>query len=284
MSLSPGHPREGSLPPGGKPRSANGTPARSGAGVGFLALLLVGWEVAARLSGAKAALFPPPSAVAATLVTMLADGRVFRPLAESMVRLALGYGAALVLAVGLGVSMGYSRIVYNLFEPLVELARPIPKPALVAPLIFFLGLGDVMKVTVVALGVFFPILINTIQGVRGLEPGYVETARTFGAGTASILRKIMLPAALPQILAGMHISLGIGFVLVIIAEMISADGGLGFAIVNAQRSFRVKEMYAWVVVLAITGYAMNEMFLMLRTRLLHWHRDYDALERSAAQA
>ena len=81
----------------------------------------------------------------------------------------------------------------------------------------------------------------------------------------------------------MHISLGIGFVLVIIAELISADGGLGFAIVNAQRSFRVREMYAWVVVLAITGYAMNELFLLLRTRLLHWHRDYEALERSAAQ-
>jgi ABC-type nitrate/sulfonate/bicarbonate transport system permease component len=253
-------------------------------GVGFLALVIVAWEVAARMSGAKAAMFPPPSAVAATLATMLADGRIARPLVESLVRLAAGYAAALVLAVGLGVTMGYSRIAHNLFEPLVELIRPIPKPALVAPLIFFLGLGDAMKVTVVALGVFFPILVNTIQGVRGIERGYVEAARTFGFGTVTILGKVMLPAALPQIFAGMHISLGIGFVLVIIAELISADGGLGFAIVNAQRSFRVKEMYAWVVVLAVTGYAMNELFLLLRARLLAWHRDYDSLERTAAQA
>ena len=191
--------------------------------------------------------------------------------------------AATVAAVALGVTMGYSRAIYNLFEPLVELTRPIPKAALVAPLIFFLGLGDLMKVTVVALGAFFPILINTIQGVRGLEPELIFTARTFGAGTSSILAKIVLPAASPQIFAGMHISLGIGFVLVIIAEMISADGGLGFAIVNAQRSFRVREMYAWVVVLAVTGYAMNSLFMMARGRFLHWNRNYEALEHSANQ-
>jgi ABC-type nitrate/sulfonate/bicarbonate transport system permease component len=258
--------------------------AGRGLGVAFLIFLLLAWEAAARISGTKAALFPPPSVVVTTLLTMLAQGEIFRPLAESMYRLCLGYGIALVMAVGLGVTMGYSRIVYNLFEPLVELARPIPKAALVSPLIFFLGLGDLMKVSVVALGVFFPILINTIQGVRGLDPEFVETARTFGVGTGSILRKIVLPAALPQIFAGMHISLGIGFVLVIIAEMISADGGLGFAIVNAQRSFRVREMYAWVVVLAVTGYAMNGLFLMLRGRLLHWHRDYETLEQSAVPA
>ena len=141
-----------------------------------------------------------------------------------------------------------------------------------------------MKVTVVALGVFFPILINTIQGVRSLEPELIVTARTFGARTPTILTKVVLPAASPQIFAGMHISLGIGFVLVIIAEMISADGGLGFAIVNAQRSFRVREMYAWVVILAVTGYAMNGLFMMARRRLLHWNRDYETLQQSAVQA
>jgi len=252
-------------------------------GAGFLVVLLLVWEAAARMSGAKAALFPAPSMVVATLWTMVAEGHIFRPLAVSMLRLGLGYLTALVFAVGLGVTMGYSRAVHNLFEPLVEIMRPIPKVALVSPLIFFLGIGDLMKIAVVALGVFFPILINTIQGVRSLEPELVETARTFGIGTLAILRKIVLPAAAPQVFAGMHISLGMGFILVIIAEMISADSGLGFAIVNAQRSFRVKEMYAWVVVLAITGYAMNGLFMMLRSRLLHWNRDYEALEQSAAQ-
>jgi len=253
-------------------------------GIAFLLLLLLAWEAAARASGARAALFPPPSVVSATLWAMLANGQILQPLAQTLYRLGLGFITATMLAVALGVAMGYSRAIYNLFEPLVELTRPIPKAALVAPLIFFLGLGDLMKVTGVALGAFFPSLSNTSQGVRGLEPELVETARTFGTGTPAILAKIVLPAASPQIFAGMHISLGIGFVLVIIAEMISADGGLGFAIVNAQRSFRVREMYAWVVVLAVTGYAMNSLFMMVRSRLLHWNRDYEALEQSAIQA
>lgn len=255
-----------------------------GLGAGFLVVLLALWEAAARLSGAKAALFPAPSMVAGTLATMIVEGHVFVPLAESMLRLGVGYMAGLALAVALGVAMGYSRALDNLFEPLVELLRPIPKAALVSPLMFFLGIGDLMKVTVVALGVFFPILINTILGVRSVEPELLETARTFGIGTRSMLAKIVLPAASPQIFAGMHISLGMGFVLVIIAEMISADGGLGFAIVNAQRSFRVKEMYAWVVVLALTGYAMNALFMLLRGRILRWKRDSWVLEETAAQA
>lgn len=259
----------------------NGDNAR---GLGFLAASLLVWELAAWLSGARAALFPPPSVVASTLWNMVAEGQIFRPLAQSLVRLGLGYAIATVLAIGLGLAMGYSRAVHCLFEPLVEMLRPIPKAALVAPLIFFMGVGDPMKITVIALGSFFPILINTVQGVRSMGPDLLETAQTYGLGTLAILRKIVLPAASPQIFAGMHISLGMAFVLVVVAEMISADGGVGFAIFNAQRSFRVSEMYAWVVILAATGYAMNALFIILRGRLLHWNRDYDALERSAAQA
>lgn len=251
-----------------------------GRGVGFLLLALAAWEVAARMAGERAALFPPPSVVAATLAQMVVGGSIFGPLVVTVYRLATGYVIAVALAAGFGVSMGYWRPVYNLFEPLIELIRPIPKAALVAPLIFFLGLGDTMKITVIALGAFFPILINTVQGVRALEQEYIDTARTFGASTWAILRKVAIPATLPEILAGMHISLGNSFILVIIAEMISADGGLGFAIANAQRSFHVREMYAWVVVLALTGYALNTVFLVIRHRLLKWNRDYQAVQQS----
>lgn len=258
--------------------------ARRGPGVAFLAHILVAWEIASLSSGIKAVLFPPPSVIFATLISMAGNGQILVPLSETMYRLAFGYGVALCLGVGVGVVMGYSTRVYNLLEPLIELIRPIPKAALVAPLIFFLGFGDPMKISVIALGVFFPILINTIQGVRAIEPEFIQTARTFGCGTFAILRKVVLPATLPQIFAGMHVSLGIAFILVIIAEMISADGGLGYAIALAQRSFRVKEMYAWIFVLAITGYSLNAAFLWLRSAALHWTRDFEALERAAAEA
>jgi ABC-type nitrate/sulfonate/bicarbonate transport system permease component len=241
-------------------------------GVVFLALVLVAWEVLARRGAIKAAFLPPPSTILATLGGLLAGGGVLTPLAETLARFFAGYGIAVALAIATGLLMGYFAAVHDLLNLLVELIRPIPKAALVPPLMLFLGFGDAMKITIVALAVFFPVLINTVQGVRGVDPVLVQTARTFGVSPARILRKILLPAAMPQILAGMHVSLGIGLILVVVAELVSGGSGLGAEIVTMQRSFRVREMYAWVVVLAVTGYALNLVFQQARRRVLHWHR------------
>ena len=179
--------------------------------------------------------------------------------------------------------MGSSAAIYRLFEPLLELLRPIPKAALVPPLMFFIGLGDAMKITIVALAVFFPILLNLVQAVRGIDPELIDTARTLGLSRADVLRKVVLPASLPQLLAGMQISLGVALVVLILAEMVSVGGGIGFGVIDAERSFRVKEMYAWVVASALVGWALNQLFVSWRERLLHWHRDVDVLQRSVLQ-
>jgi ABC-type nitrate/sulfonate/bicarbonate transport system permease component len=255
----------------------------AGRGFGFLLLMLLVWEITSRSLGSKAVVFPPPSVILATLFTMAGDGLVLIPLAESLYRLVAGFGLGLVPAVVLGLLMGSSPAVYRLFEPLIELLRPIPKAALVPPLMFFMGMGDAMKITIVALGVFFPILINTVQGVRGLDPDLLGTARTFGLGRLDTLRKVVLPASLPHVMAGMHISLGLALVVLILAEMVSAGGGIGFGVIDAQRSFRIKEMYAWVVAAALLGYALNALFVKWRERTLHWHRDVDALQRTTLQ-
>jgi ABC-type nitrate/sulfonate/bicarbonate transport system permease component len=166
--------------------------------------------------------------------------------------------------------MGRSPLVHGLLEPLVEVLRPLPKPALLPPLILFLGLGDAMKLTAIGLGVFFPVLVNTIQGVRGTDPVMLDAARTFQHGRAATLWKVVLPSALPLILAGMRISLGIGLVLVVIAEMMAGTGGIGFLIIDMQRSFRIPDMYAWIVILAVLGYLLNEAFVRIERRSLHW--------------
>jgi hypothetical protein len=114
-----------------------------------------------------------------------------------------------VLAVGAGLLMGRHAWLHALFEPLLELLRPLPKPALLPPLILFLGLGDAMKLTVIGLGVFFPTLINTLQGVRGVDPVQLDVARTFGHSPRALLLKVVLPAAMPLVLSGMRISLGL---------------------------------------------------------------------------
>jgi ABC-type nitrate/sulfonate/bicarbonate transport system permease component len=127
-----------------------------------------------------------------------------------------------------------------------------------------------MKLTVIGLGVFFPVLINTVQGVRGVDPVLVDTGRTFRCGRAALLFRIVLPAALPLILAGMRVALGLGLILVVIAEMLAGTGGLGYLIIDMQRSFRVKDMYAWIVILAILGYGLNAVFLAIEQRVIHW--------------
>jgi ABC-type nitrate/sulfonate/bicarbonate transport system permease component len=252
-------------------------------GIGFLLLAVLAWELVARNLGDRAGIFPPPSVIFPSLAEMAVDGRLLPALGHTLYRLAAGYLLGLVPAVALGLLMGSSASVYRLFEPLVELLRPIPKPALVPPLMFFLGLGDAMKVTIVALAVFFPILINLVQAVRRMEPELLDAARTFGLGRGATLRKVVLPASLPPLMAGMQISLGLALVVVILAEMIGAGVGIGFGVIDAERSFRVKEMYAWVVATAVTGYLLNFLFEKWRERLLHWHRDIENLQRSALQ-
>jgi ABC-type nitrate/sulfonate/bicarbonate transport system permease component len=239
-------------------------------GVALVLLLLALVEAGVRLGAVNAALVPPPSEVAVRIADIVATGAFVAPLAATLYLLFIAYIGASALAVGLGLLMGRFPAIYNLFEPLIELLRPLPKPALLPPLILFLGLGDLMKSVVVGLAVLFPVLINTIQGVRGVDPVLIDTARTFGYGRLAVLRKVILPAALPLIFAGLRVSLALGLILVVIAEMLAGTGGLGYLILDMQRTFRVQNMYAWLAILAVLGYGLNAGFLALEHRIIHW--------------
>ncbi|WP_374608984.1 ABC transporter permease [Diaphorobacter nitroreducens] len=236
----------------------------------MLLALLALLEFSVRAGWVNAVLVPPPSVVAQRVATVLAAGTLWEPLGRTLYLLAVAYAAGCVLGIGLGVLMGRFRPVHGLLEPLVEVLRPLPKPALLPPLMLFLGLGDTMKITAVSLGVFFPVLINTVQGVRGVDPVLVDVARTFQHSRAALLWKVVLPSAMPLILSGMRIALGIALVLVVVAEMMAGTGGIGYLIIDLQRSFRVVDMYAWVVILSVLGYALNEVFVRIERRAIHW--------------
>jgi ABC-type nitrate/sulfonate/bicarbonate transport system permease component len=148
--------------------------------------------------------------------------------------------------------------------------RPMPKPALVPVLILLLGLGNGMKITVVVLAAFFPVLINTVQGVRAVDPVMTDMARTFGHRGPALLRRVLFPASAPYLFAGMRISLGISLVVVIIAEMISSTGGLGDLILDMQRSFLVTDTYAWLVIVAVLGFGLNLLFRWAERRATFW--------------
>ena len=250
--------------------AACGQRLRSWAGPAVLVSLVLLLELATRAGWVNPVIVPPPTVVAQRVFTVVAAGSVFEPLGRTMYLLTVAYAIGCVLAIALGVLMGRFRRMHGLLEPLVEVLRPLPKPALLPPLMLFLGLGDTMKITAVALGVFFPVLINTIQGVRGTDPVMVDVARTFQHSRVSLLCKVVLPSALPLVLAGMRIALGIALVLVVVAEMMAGTGGIGYLIIDLQRSFRIVDMYAWVVILALLGYALNEVFVRIERRAIHW--------------
>jgi ABC-type nitrate/sulfonate/bicarbonate transport system permease component len=227
-------------------------------------------ELAVRLGKVNGKIIPPPTSIMQRAFEIVASGAFLMPLATTLYLLFAAYLCACAVAIFIGLLMGRFRAVHNLFEPLVELLRPLPKPALLPLLILLLGLGNTMKLTTVGLAVFFPVLINAIQGVRGVDPVLINTARTFGYGRLAILHKVILPAALPIILVGMRVSLALGLILVIITEMLAGTGGLGFLIIDMQRSFKVLDMYAWLVILALVGYVLNEAFVRMERRATYW--------------
>lgn len=240
-------------------------------GFSLIALVLLLWEILARAEMVAAVSFPPFSEVFVTFWRLTFTGTMVLLLIPSLKRLLIGYLLAFGLGVGLGILMGYFRTAYNFLEPITEVLRPIPSPAYIPIAILFFGLGDEMKIFMIAFASFFPILLNTYSGVRSVDLIQINTARTFGLRAGAILRKVIIPAASPQILTGMRISVAVSLILVVISEMVASVDGIGYYILSAQRSFRVREMYAGVLTLGLLGYVLNWLFLKFENSVIHWH-------------
>jgi NitT/TauT family transport system permease protein len=241
-------------------------------GVILIALLLAFWQFSA-VYLVKTPTWPPVTRIFEAWIENIADGTLLKHLAATFWRQMLGYGLAIVLGVGLGLAMGYFRPLYNLFEPLVEVLRPIPGPAYLPILVLFVGIGHEMKVVLILLASLFPILLNTYSGVRSIDRVPFATARTLGLTTLQTFRELVIPAASPQILTGMRISLAISLILAILGEMIVSNDGLGYFTLLAQRTFKVPEMYAGIFTLALFGYVLNRIFLAAEARLVRWHHE-----------
>jgi ABC-type nitrate/sulfonate/bicarbonate transport system permease component len=236
----------------------------------FLLAILALIEIAARTGLVNAAVVPAPTTVALVVAQIVTTGVFVVPVLQTLATLFAGYAVGCALGIVCGVLMGSFRPVYNLFEPLTEMLRPIPKPALLPALILFLGLGSTMKITLVALAAFFPVLISTVQGTRGVDATMIDMARTFGYRPAQILWKIVLPAAAPYFAVGMRVSLGISLVVLVVAEMLAETGGVGAVLIGMQQQFQVRQTYGWLVVLALIGFSLNAFFAWAERRLTFW--------------
>jgi len=244
--------------------------ARPSSGLVLVAGLLVLWEVSARLDWMHTPNWPPLTHVLAALLRDTLTGEIPLLVGGTLWRMAAGLAAGGVVGVAVGMVFAALPLTARLFGPTVELIRPIPIPAVIPPLVLFLGLDNTMKVTVVALTVFFPVLTNTMQGVGAVEADTLAMGRTFGIGPLRRALHITLPAVLPYILAGFRVSLALALVVTVVAEMIAGEQGVGHYLVMMQFAGRAPEMYATVVVLAVLGYLLNRAFLMMERRVIHW--------------
>jgi ABC-type nitrate/sulfonate/bicarbonate transport system permease component len=243
-----------------------------GSGVILILLLLGFWQFSA-LYIMQTPTWPPVTKIFVAWYENVADGTLVVHLLATLWRQMLGYWLAALLGITLGLAMGYYRVFYNLLEPLVEVFRPVPGPAYLPVLVLFVGIGSEMKVTLVLVASLFPILLNTYSGVRSIDPVQFDTARTLGLTTMQTLREVVLPAASPQILTGMRISLAISLILAILSEMIVSNDGLGYFTLLAERTFKVPDMYAGIFTLALFGYVLNRLFLIGEAKILRWHHE-----------
>jgi ABC-type nitrate/sulfonate/bicarbonate transport system permease component len=242
-------------------------------GVLLIVAVLAAWEILTATKTLNYISLPRFSEVVLTGVAFVADGEVLTVLAPTLQRLAIGYGIAIVLGVSLGMLMGTFSAIFNLLEPITEVLRPMPSAAMIPILILFLGLGEETKVSIIVFASTFPILVNTYSGVRAVDPVQINTARTLGLGTPAILWEVVLPAASPYIFTGMRISLAVAFVLAIVSEMLTGGGGLGYFILDTQRTYRVKETYVGIVVIGVLGYVLNLLFLVVQSKVIGWHAE-----------
>jgi ABC-type nitrate/sulfonate/bicarbonate transport system permease component len=239
--------------------------------VSFLALLFL-WEISSRSSHLIQSYFPPVSEIVRSLLHLIFSREVIGHVLATLGRFLTGYLLSAVIAVSLGVLLGHLRFVYAFFEVLIEFLRPMPSVAMIPVAILLLGIGNPMIVAVTIYACTWPILINTIDGVRNIEPTLIDTGRTFGLGRWKILKGIVLPAAMPYIVTGLRISLAIALILVTTSEMVVGGSGLGFFILDEERSLSTTNMYAGIVIVAVLGYGLNRLFLFFEGKAMAWHR------------
>ena len=204
--------------------------------------------------------------------TWLFDG-VKSDLVPSLVRIGSGFGLAVVAGVGAGVILGMLPRLEQALRPLLEFLRATPGVALLPIAVLFLGIGDQMKIFLIALASMWPILLNTVDGVRSVEPTLLQVAATYRLSTTDKIRFIYGPNAAPPIFAGCRLALAIATVVMVVTEMVGSQGGIGWFILDSQRSFNMVAMWSGIVVLGLVGYALNLALRIAEARMLAWYHE-----------
>jgi len=238
------------------------------------ALLLAAWWITSTLN--PSFFFPPLPDILAEFPVTWDFARISAHVFPSLGRLAIAYFAAVVIGVLLGILLGLSRIARGLTEAILEFMRATPPTAMVPVIMLFLGIGDTMRVVVIIVGCVWPILLNTIEGVRGIDEVLSDTARTYRYRKTGRLFHLVLPGASPQIFTGARQALAIAIIMMVISEMFAASNGIGFQIVQFQHQYSIPEMWSGVILLGVLGFALSRIFILVERRALAWYQGFKA--------
>jgi ABC-type nitrate/sulfonate/bicarbonate transport system permease component len=236
-------------------------------------LLVVIWELVSRFHLVDPFFLPAPTTILVAAYKMIASGELIKHIKISLFRALSGYFIAVLVGIGLGIMVGWSKVSENIFDPLIELIRPIPTLALVPLIILWIGIGDLSKIIIVFKACLFPVLLNTIAGVKSVDKKLIQAARSLGAKDRQILMKVVIPSALPVIFTGIRISTAMCMMAIVGVEMIAAESGLGFLIVDMQRIFATDKMFVGIITLTLLGFFMDRIVRWVQKRVLKWHQD-----------
>lgn len=237
-------------------------------------ILLVVWEAFARWGGLSPQILPAPSKVAATAVKLFNDGTLIDAMAISLLRAAAGFAIGGAIGFVLGTAVGFSKIAEALLDRSIQMLRAIPFLALLPLVIVWLGVGEGAKIFLVSLGVMFPIYINTVLGIRQVDPKLVELGTVRGLGALQLIRRVILPGALPSILTGVRYALATAWLALVVAETIAASSGIGFLAMDAREFLRTDVIVLAIMIYAFIGVLADSIARLLERRLLSWHANY----------
>ena len=235
--------------------------------ISFIVLIAL-WQLLYTVSDFNEALFPSPFKALRALIELAADGTLFRHIGTSLYRFAAGYGRAVVSAVLLGLVLGWFSKAFRFVDPIVQLLRPISPTAWMPFIVLWFGIGDVPAIVIIFIAGFFPVLLTTVAAVANIDPIYLKVSRSFGIRQPQLMWKVIFPAAFPQIASGIHLALGTSWIFLVAGEMVGAQSGVGYLIIDARNDLRTDILLADIVVIGLIGLILDTLLKMAEKRIL----------------
>lgn len=235
-----------------------------------IVLFFLLWEIAPRIGLVEAAFLPPLSTVLASGWKLILNGQLFNHIQASLIRSLVGFTAAVIFAIPLGLAIGWYRGFADTINPILEMFRNTAALALLPVFILFLGIGEASKIALIIYACSWPILLNTITGVKNVDPLLIKSARTMGLSPLQLFRKVILPAAVPTIFVGVRLAGAFSVLVLVAAEMVGAKAGLGYLIIYSQYNFQIPEMFLGIITITAVGLLINYSLVTLERHFTSW--------------